>query len=39
MENVAERVPLATARGPLTITQKHIEKWWWIRMWMAILKP
>ena len=37
-EDSAERGPLATARGPLANTQK-MEKWWWTRMCVAILKP
>ena len=38
-QNVPERGPLATVRSPLANTQKRLEKWWWIRLWMAILKP
>jgi len=39
MENLAKRGPLATVQGPLPNTRKKLEKWWWIRMWIAMLKP
>jgi len=25
-------------RGLLANTRKKLQKWWWIRMWMAMLK-
>jgi len=36
---LAERDPLASVRDLLVITQKKAENWWWIGVWMAILKP
>jgi len=39
MENLAKRGPLATAQGPLANTRKKLQKWWWIRVWIAMLKP
>jgi len=37
-QNLAERGPLDTVRGPLANNKKK-EKLWWIRLWMAISKP
>jgi len=37
--NLDKRGPPTTVRGPLANTQKKLEEWWWIRVWMAKLKP
>jgi len=38
-ENLDERSPLTAvgAHYP-TLRKNKLEKWWWIRLWLAILK-
>jgi len=38
VENLAKTDPLATVQGELANTRTKREKWWWIGMFVAMLK-